>query len=773
MTTSSRMRQQTASNASSTVDDVRTYVRDCRTVRRAIVHLLDDLDFVSKGGRLHYAADFSEMYAFALPEESAEEFTLFGDDERRAGVNQQLALGRLFHTGDDRVILLAPYAVELRTFIVNTSRRAFDDHAEKVAKTMRWITSPEAAEFQAILKIDGSSSQLTHDDEEVITRFLERHGDWFLSVFDDVPESPLARIHGLTNDGRMRDVTALGVPPALYDSEILGRWHERMARERERTFLPAASTRLDAAAMGIVAAANAQIASRRERLLLVTRSNLMHQVADEENDAALWGETGCPIRHPRLFALRLTIEGLPVEQQIEVLRQRLATVDEFLELIAGSDLMKADHGLAPSFREAFLRRIREDWMMSDNLAASLSGANAMPRVAPASHDAPRENAMRILALLRDKEDLRDLVFRRMHELASIVDQEHNILAGLLNVVDTSESPDRISSLIAGSQYRQRSVLRARFGGMPYALQFYSRSAEALANILHGEDANPRSWSELTNYFLQTCSTDDWTDRSEGLLAMGYIFGALDNWPLAEKFAASAIAMYENAESQQGAASPSHEAKYFLAVCQHRNQDRSPPRLLKGIELIDAATVTKRAARHVAGDVEWQGDPRYLTERALLAMILLLTSDSDILRAGHSLESVLADCQLAMTLGAQDAGLQERILNNRLYFLIQTAPLEYADLIRRDYDDLRSILERREPDWTQWPPYILHTIACVEWTGRAIGIEVPDELIVARLDLASADPDLLVPERETFKSHAKSIQRGEPIYYRRPGASKSH
>src|SRR5215467_7777143 len=96
------------------------YIEDCKALQRELQHAINDLHFTSdQNHTIRYAVDFSEIYAYVLPDETVQEFHLFVDEsESKTDLIQRLALQRLFDELPEKLILLAPYAIELQGFLV-------------------------------------------------------------------------------------------------------------------------------------------------------------------------------------------------------------------------------------------------------------------------------------------------------------------------------------------------------------------------------------------------------------------------------------------------------------------------------------------------------------------------------------------------------------------------------------------------------------------------------------------------------------------------------
>src|SRR5687767_14050163 len=103
-------------------DDLQSCLKSCREIRRDVSHGIASFSFEKQGWTISYAVDFSEIFAYAKPEESAYEIRLFLDKLETAVENiaiQSNIFDIIFSAGHStkKLVLLDPYMVELRQFI--------------------------------------------------------------------------------------------------------------------------------------------------------------------------------------------------------------------------------------------------------------------------------------------------------------------------------------------------------------------------------------------------------------------------------------------------------------------------------------------------------------------------------------------------------------------------------------------------------------------------------------------------------------------------------
>src|SRR4051794_17316597 len=94
------------------VRELRTYVKHSQALLRDVDHVIDDYER-EKHTKTWYAVDFSEVFAYVLPYASHERAP-FADSWGEDPLRQFYVLSQLFGRGN--IVLLEPYAVELRGF---------------------------------------------------------------------------------------------------------------------------------------------------------------------------------------------------------------------------------------------------------------------------------------------------------------------------------------------------------------------------------------------------------------------------------------------------------------------------------------------------------------------------------------------------------------------------------------------------------------------------------------------------------------------------------
>src|SRR5689334_8709238 len=92
------------------------HVEDCKRLHEDFRGLLDDYADAVDGITTRYALDHSEIHAYVLAETNDEQLKVFHDDsESVTRTVQDYVLNKLLFDMDDKVVLLPPYAVELRS----------------------------------------------------------------------------------------------------------------------------------------------------------------------------------------------------------------------------------------------------------------------------------------------------------------------------------------------------------------------------------------------------------------------------------------------------------------------------------------------------------------------------------------------------------------------------------------------------------------------------------------------------------------------------------
>ncbi|HEX8317751.1 hypothetical protein [Longimicrobium sp.] len=741
---------------------MKNYVRDCERLGRAVNHALEDLEFMHvQKKKIRYAVDFSEIYAYAQPAKTAREFLFLDDSEETAEYAQRIALDRLFFTGTEKPVLLAPYALELQTFVVEQQREALNSSLRIFPSFSTYVTGQE---FQAAAALAERIAQEhrapTVDEERMFTTFLETHGSWLRASLLDTEPQPIRRIRSLFQASRLDNLEALLNEPPNLDSRIVDRWFAalRGASGGKRSI---SGCRIDALAMATLESSHRKLEREGVRLLLVTRSDTMHNLFEAEHDSGLWNR-GLLLRHPRVLSVLASVEGRDYGDAREQLQSTLRTLSDFSTLIRHG-LAKSGFGLGRDVYDSYIAKLRKHWAASEQLAVAASGEPG-GRHRTGEIDVIPRSVKEIIALLRDSEQLKQAIYSRIQAIADIVDHEHRILGGLARVLNENNR-DRLNDVLHAERNGGMSLLRTKLRRFPYTLHLYSDTGATFAEMLCLDPVSLLSWREMVDFFWRTGESEMLADRYEGLLIMACVIATVNEWDLAEQYCKGAIETARDltpVRVDAGDVSP-HEAIFLLAVC-HRKFMATVERLHVGIDLLQTASQQKREWNILRGELD-RDDPRYLNERAV--QILLLNThfrSSDPLVPELSSDYALMLLDKADEVVGDDLLLKAQIANNRLYYQVVTAGDKDFSALRNQLDGLKALQSTLEPNQDRWPAFIQHTVAYADWAlNYPHSSQRREQIITCLANLVEGmsqegDREL----RKAYEAQLKAVQANQPF-----------
>jgi hypothetical protein len=504
-----------------------------------------------------------------------------------------------------------------------------------------------------------------------------------------------------------------------------------------------AASRLDALAVSELAMANTRLSVTGSRLLLVTRSSHMHQIFEEEREGGLWAhEPDGLLRHPRVLAL-LSGAGEArrgIDRMLEELNRRLVGIDLVLHTSATREMTRSRPG---KLGAELLANIKEDWQAIEGLSASLGEATGLGVA-----NADRARATWFLGLLRGQHGLQELLRARVRQLDEELERDHAVL-GLYVESASAEARHLLREHIVTERGQNRIVLRATLQAMPHALEFHSERARSLLATA----GSWREWRDLMSIFTEGFTA---SAQYEPLLAMAYLLGTLSRWQLAEQYAERALEL----AGREGGESP-HEGLFFLALCK-RKFNSSEQRHLEALEYLDRAEGCKRAC---VGDETFE-DVRYVKEKGthILALHLLRHArerrDGFVREAGPGCPSEgdgLAMLERAKELAGEDVSLRMQVLNNILYYRVETAQFGDRQRTQDDLAELERLLRSIDPDESSWPAAVLDTIAWTEWRLSAGEDATVRRRVVRRIRSALHSDELEQRERGRIEAHLRTVE----------------
>ena len=107
--------------------DLEKQSRGLQRLRTVVSELRATNEFLARGGRVFYAVDFSELFAYLhFDETELRSFVvgLLNQDPGKASRQHRLALAHLFHSLTSKVYLLPPYTLEVWAYVRTERNRA-------------------------------------------------------------------------------------------------------------------------------------------------------------------------------------------------------------------------------------------------------------------------------------------------------------------------------------------------------------------------------------------------------------------------------------------------------------------------------------------------------------------------------------------------------------------------------------------------------------------------------------------------------------------------
>src|SRR6185369_6788280 len=140
-----------------------------RRLRAHLKELASDLRFVKKGGRLHYAVDFTEVYAYLHRDEETPPhgLGLGGRASERARDQHRLAMTHLFHSLSPPVCLFPPYAEEMWDYA--RAQLSAPQPPKLVERASGLLRSFDARTIEALSKIGTGKAPDARATEQVLS----------------------------------------------------------------------------------------------------------------------------------------------------------------------------------------------------------------------------------------------------------------------------------------------------------------------------------------------------------------------------------------------------------------------------------------------------------------------------------------------------------------------------------------------------------------------------------------------------------------------------
>lgn len=759
------------------VSDLKSYIRDSKLYKQGLENAIDDLSlYASTGSSIHYVVDFSELFAYLLPQEASKEFFLFytGVDEEDASL-ERLVLHHFLYSLPENIedkrsvpfgaslnaysdthfmmirnkVLLPPYAREFHNFIKSVKNNAFSDIVQFATKKLNARKEVlQDKDFAEILRIlDEPSGDLSTRKRTVVTDFLVRNAKWLSIYYAPPSTSPLSLAETLLRRNVLQDI--VDIHPALNgfaftpNSPLELQCFHKLKEVRGPGAKSASFNDAQAIAMTIQINKFLSLHEIPIQLRFMTRSNFMHALYDSslmlskkdrriQLPDELRNEMGNIIRHPRIFNILHRIRELDLESKIKDLKGRLNQVNAF---IAHAETSTKEHKDSLSELQDKLNAISEEWINGQALIASaedLIGANTIHSWT----GAPKE-IKRLLAALQDHDQLNSDILDRVNQTDIDFGRQYTLLGSYVSTKTRTDAP-AIDILNSGG----KKIIRTEFVTMPYEIVLYTDIAQRFY-----DDYKSKGYlqdKEKLSVLSDIISQAFYQPHHELLLLIAYISGSFNQWDTVETYCDWALSTQEETPAY-------HEIYLFYAICLRRfNPDAVRAKTLErlrtsegkqtilqnekdtGIKRFVEArgflnkAISLRKAFYSNNDLEFTPeDARYFKEYGTqILTVNQYYSPSDEIRLSNDIPPMRscieyldrAESLLAM----HDEKGRIQILNNRIVFWTEILAngdelnLIEQDRLQTDLAHLEDIMNELSGPQTSWPSAILDTFAWAKW-----------------------------------------------------------
>jgi len=687
-------------------------------------YAIEDYRYQSKGGKLFFAVDFSEIFAYILPAKSYMQFFLFNQELNdpleiaSAQAFHQLLLKHIFFESKEKLLLLLPpYILELKSFVDDLHHRELDELINIAAQTFRsaGILIKEESYYKNILsladKVDSENEkELSQADESIILNFFQEYGHILALADDDYHStSALAQLRKLLDGDIFETLNEFADRHlkiySFEQTDIFSRWNNYLSKERgaERS----ASAKLDASAMDLIGQINQGFQSTgvKSRLLFFTRSYHMHDLFNDEFRIGRWKEYGDYhlLRHPRVYSALSILAESQTKNALQIAKDQLRAIDTFLNSLPKN--LSGDN--FPEDLQVIMDKIQSDW---EKLQALVLSKKELPSKEGSKRKS--DDLRKILELVKF-ENIQRRIVNRLDKLLHEIEFSYDRLAFYLQLPAESNSEQL-------SQKRKPTTQ-----SIPCTLQFSSKAAKKLV-----DQFGPGKEFEIRDVARALRAGFSKKQDYEIILAMAYILGTINRWEVAEGFCS--YALYLGRENNEATA----EGKFYLAICKRKlGFDLKPD------WFFDAQNLLDEAIREVPTE------PRYLKEKGLQIILMDLidnaSQDKKIPPPEEGLK--LLDMAEKNLDPKKDIELLVQIWNNRLYYYITKNQIQDIIQFRADLKRLEQIQTEIEPDESLWPSFILDTLAWGEWVLYFDDVKnIPDRKnkITLRLERARDSEEII-------------------------------
>ncbi|HEV7238788.1 MAG TPA: hypothetical protein VGQ36_06070 [Thermoanaerobaculia bacterium] len=688
-------------------EEIAQYSRHCERLLHDVNAVLEDYE---EHDKLDYAVDFSEIYAFVLPEDSHESAP-FDDGWAGDHLRQALLLSNFFSRRG--IVLPEPYILELYTFYDRVAVGTFGDETALVVDAIRDLERLRKAGITKHIEelaAKADRTGLTSEEIDETIEFFEQRGSLLISFARGADRTPLLRLKQLFKSQPFVDLeTAVPEATAEIDEGVVNDLYRRLKIKR-KTGTPA-SSKVDALAIDHIRAANRVLQPKKRRLLLVTRSpHMFSALSDVTNDPA-WVGIKPFIRHPRTFSAAY---DLPQSADRDTFIRRVRVRKEMLELfIHSATEARQTGGITPARYAALkekMKEIQEEWSSAETLS------NALEKKRETSKGELASLAHRLLSFLRGRTLLQTAKER---------------------IVELFEETSRDIGLVGARMQTPEVTL----GSVLYPIELVDeRLRNTIARLASQWAINA---GEAASLFDEAAAREALDDH-EFLLTIAISLGGIGRWSVAEQYAAYAVKLAGDAGK------PTAEARFFHALASRKLFQ--PTKLAEENRLY---IVTGLQEMELALQ-ERPDDARYLNESAILRGHELPAIENAKKRRKQRAK-IAAIFERALSLPHTDK-LEVQILNNLAYMHYTVDPPDY-DIAHKYLDALETKLESQPEPRDRWPSFALDTLLYGRFCLRGSSIDLATlEPSVNELTQVAGRSDLSRAEQGLVGQHVKIMAR---------------
>ena len=685
------------------VDEIANYADHCQRLKQDLDAILEDY---GDGSDILYAVDFSEIYAYVLPDDSHENAP-FDDGWAGDHLRQTVLLEKFFRKGN--IVLPEPYIVELHPFFDRVAMRAFGDETTLLLNAYTELQRlKRTSEFDRIRKLSRQAErrELTPEEIAETLKFFETRGSMLVAFARGSSREPLERMRRLLK-GRPfvpLDSIMAGTASAIDDRVVNDMFHRLVIRRKSGT---PASSKVDALAIEHVRAANHVLRERKAKLLLVSRSQHMIAAVHESASGPAWIDVRPFIRHPRTFSAAY---NLATAQDREALIRRVRLRKEMLDLFihAVADAQQQSSGIAEDRRQVLRKKmseIQDEWSSGEQLA------NAIPKDGETSAGEAAELARKYLSFLRADAILKTAKKR----IIEIFDETARDLGLIGAKVQTPE---------------------VTFGSVLYPVELSDPELRALVEDL------AREWAVTAGKAAELfdLAAKQPLPNHEFLLAIAITLGAIGRWSVAEQYAAQAVNLADSKAATT-------EAQFIHALTLRKllHPKKSPAEELQHLYDARAAILRALEARPT--------EPRYLNELGVIEAYLLRVVPKDGRREARA--KVGATFERARETEHSDK-LEAQILNNLAYLYYAMPPHDH-DQAQKYLTALEHQLDAMKTPREKWPSFIVDTLIFGRYrmNARSMSLEMLVPMINELTPIAEKR-DLTRAEQSQVRAHVKEM-----------------